>query len=91
MYGNVKEAGDSQLAVLEFGVPIPHKLLETERHMKQIRGMFRFNPDMPGALELVHPNKFLPNLRPVEDFQRRECRTLSVIDHRDAQIFKRLI
>jgi len=29
----------------------------------------RFNPDMPGAIELVHPNKFLPNLRPVEDFR----------------------
>lgn len=69
MYGDVKEAGDTQLAVLEFGVPIPHKLLETERHMKQIRSMFRFNPDMPGALELVHPNKFLPNLRPVDDFR----------------------
>ena len=37
--------------------------------MKQIRSMFRFNPDMPGALELVHPNKFLPNLRPVDDFR----------------------
>ena len=31
--------------------------------------MMRFNPDMPGAIELVHPNKFLPNLRPVEDFR----------------------
>ena len=31
--------------------------------------MNRFNPDMPGAIELVHPNKFLPNLRPVEDFR----------------------
>ncbi len=31
--------------------------------------MFRYNPDMPGALENVHPNKFLANLRPVEDFR----------------------
>ena len=31
--------------------------------------MHRFNPDMPGAIELVHPNKFLPNLRPVEEFR----------------------
>ena len=31
--------------------------------------MARFNPDMPGAIELVHPNKFLPNLRPVEEFR----------------------
>ena len=31
--------------------------------------MFRFNEDIPGALETVHPNKFLANLRPVEDFR----------------------
>ena len=37
--------------------------------MKTLRSMFRFNPDIPGAIELVHPNKFLPNLRPVEDFR----------------------
>jgi len=37
--------------------------------MKTVRSMMRFNPDMPGAIELVHPNKFLPNLRPVEDFR----------------------
>jgi hypothetical protein len=37
--------------------------------MKTIRYMARFNPDMPGAIELVHPNKFLPNLRPVEEFR----------------------
>jgi hypothetical protein len=37
--------------------------------MKTVRSMARFNPDMPGAIELVHPNKFLPNLRPVEDFR----------------------
>ena len=29
----------------------------------------RFNPDIPGSIEVVHPNKFLPNLRPVEDFR----------------------
>ena len=37
--------------------------------MKTVRSMMRFNPDMPGAIELVHPNKFLPNLRPIEDFR----------------------
>jgi len=31
--------------------------------------MYRVNTDIPGALELVHPNKFLPNLRPVEEFR----------------------
>ena len=29
----------------------------------------RFNPDIPGAIEMVHPNKFLANLRPIEDFR----------------------
>ena len=31
--------------------------------------MYRVNADIPGAIELVHPNKFLPNLRPVEEFR----------------------
>lgn len=31
--------------------------------------MFRVNTDIPGAIEVVHPNKFLPNLRPVEEFR----------------------
>ena len=31
--------------------------------------MMRVNTDIPGSLEVVHPNKFLPNLRPVEDFR----------------------
>ena len=29
----------------------------------------RFNKDIPGAIENVHPNKFIPNLIPVEDFR----------------------
>lgn len=69
MYGDVKVAGNSDLAVLDFGIPIPHQFLADEPTMKTVRSMMRFNPDMPGALELVHPNKFLPNLRPVEDFR----------------------
>ena len=31
--------------------------------------MYRVNTDIPGAIELVHPNKFLPNLRPMEEFR----------------------
>lgn len=69
MYGDIKEAGSSDLAVLEFGVPIPHSFLESDVDMKRLRYCFRFNNDIPGAIELVHPNKFLPNLRPVEDFR----------------------
>jgi len=37
--------------------------------MKTIRGLTRFNPDIPGAIELIHPNKFLAHLRPVEEFR----------------------
>jgi hypothetical protein len=37
--------------------------------MFKLRGQVRFNPDMPGSIEHVHPNKFMPNLRPVEEFR----------------------
>jgi len=37
--------------------------------MKTVRSLMRFNNDIPGAIELVHPNKFLANLRPIEDFR----------------------
>ena len=59
MYGDVRKAGDVQLRVLEFGTPIPFTFLSDEESMKRLRSMFRVNTDIPGALELVHPNKFL--------------------------------
>ena len=69
MYGNITKAGEVDLRVLDFGIPIPHRFLDNESHMKTLRDMYRFNPDIPGAIEVVHPNKYLPNLRPVEDFR----------------------
>lgn len=69
MYGDIKKAGDSQLKVLEFGIPIPFEFINDDDSMKKVRSMFRVNTDIPGAIELVHPNKFLPNLRPVEEFR----------------------
>lgn len=83
MYGDVRKAGDVQLRVLEFGTPIPFTFLADEESMKRLRSMFRVNTDIPGALELVHPNKFLASksdplsepfcvcvdLRPVESFR----------------------
>ena len=69
MYGDIREAGSTDLQVLEFGVPIPHAFLDSDVDMKRLRYCFRFNNDIPGAIELVHPNKFLPNLRPVEEFR----------------------
>jgi hypothetical protein len=59
MYGDIRKAGDAQLQVLEFGTPIPFEYLLDEDNMKKSRAMFRVNTDIPGALELVHPNKFL--------------------------------
>ena len=50
--------------------------------------MMRFNPDMPGALELVHPNKFLPNLRPIEDFRHTP---IIPISEKDIQANKKKI
>lgn len=61
MYGDIKKAGDSNLRVLEFGIPIPFETINDEETMKKFRQVFRYNPDMPGAIELVHPNKFLPS------------------------------
>ena len=61
MYGDLQKAGDSQLKVLEFGTPIPFDFVKDEEKMKRVRSMFRFNQDIPGAIELVHPNKFLPS------------------------------
>ena len=69
MYGNITKAGEIDLRVLDFGVPIPYEYVSDKSHMKTVRTMARFNPDIPGAIELVHPNKFLPNLRPIEDFR----------------------
>ena len=61
MYGDIQPAGQSGLKVLEFGIPIPYETLNDVETMKKYRDMFLFNPDMPGAIELVHPNKFLPS------------------------------
>ena len=71
--------------MLEFGIPIPHKFLDDESNMKNLRSMFRFNPDIPGAIELVHPNKFLPNLRPVDDFRQTPIIPISerdILEHK---------
>lgn len=69
MYGDIQKAGEVDLRVLDFGVPIPHQYLDNEEQMKFMRGMVRFNPDIPGAIELIHPNKFLAHLRPVDEFR----------------------
>jgi len=74
--------------VLDFGVPIPHRFLDNPENMKTVRSMMRFNPDMPGAIENVHPNKFIANLRPVEDFRHTP---IIPISEKDIQENKRKI
>jgi len=37
--------------------------------MTRIKSRFRYNPDLPGSIENVHPNKFIANLRPVDEFR----------------------
>jgi len=64
-------------------VPIPFEFVENEDSMKRVRSMFRVNTDIPGALEVVHPNKFLPNLRPVEEF-----RNTPIIPISEKELFK---
>jgi hypothetical protein len=61
MHGDIKQAGDCQLKVLEFSAPIPFELelLQDEDSMKRTRSMHRVNTDILGTLELVHPNKFI--------------------------------
>ena len=94
MYGDVRKAGEVNLKVLEFGIPIPYETINDPVIMKTIRTMARFNPDMPGAIELVHPNKFLPSnsrniiiffidLRPVEEFRHTPIIPISEKDLAD--------
>jgi len=82
MYGDIQKAGESQLKVLEFGVPIPFEFVGDEETMTKVRSMYRVNTDIPGALEVVHPNKFLPNLRPVEEFRHTPIIPISEKDLR---------
>jgi len=85
MYGDIRQAGDCQLKVLEFGTPIPFEIIADDDKMKQMRTYFRVNTDIPGALELVHPNKFLAHLRPVDEFRFTPLIPISDKDLRDNQ------
>ena len=70
MYGNSVEAGlVENHEVFKYGVPIPTELLKNEKMMNAIRSYYRYNIDLPGNLEDVHPLKFVPDLRPIEDFK----------------------
>lgn len=69
MYGNIVKAGETKHEVFEYGIPIPTEALKNEVVMNRVRRMARYNIDLPGNIEDVHPNKFIANLRPVEEFR----------------------
>ncbi len=46
----------------------PLGLIRNENYMSKVRKARQVNFDLPACIELEDPNRFLPNLRPVEDF-----------------------
>ena len=69
MYGDIVKAGDMYPKVFNYGVPIPLELIQDNKKMIDIRKSSRYNRDLPGNIEDVHPNKFIADLRPVEEFR----------------------
>ena len=65
----LNKAGMADPKLLQFGIPIPYDDIEDKTVMRDLRLSFKINLDMPGAMENVHPNKFIANLRPVEEFR----------------------
>lgn len=59
MYGSIVKAGDTKHEVFEYGVPIPMNHIKSDRVMKHLRSCARYNIDLPGNIEDVHPNKFI--------------------------------
>jgi hypothetical protein len=85
MYGDIRKAGSASLKVLQFGVPIPYDHLEDSLLMSDIRLHVTFNQDLPGAIENVHPNKFIANLRPVDEFRHTPLIPIPEKDLRELQ------
>lgn len=85
MYGDIKKAGTASLKVLQFGIPIPYDILEDKLVMSDLRLNVTFNQDIPGAIENVHPNKFIANLRPVEEFRHTPVIPISEKDLKELQ------
>ena len=83
MYGDKIDAGMIKHEVLEYGVPIPIDILKNEKMMEQIRYYHRYNVELPGNVEDVHPLKFIPDLRPVEEFRHTPIVPISDKDMND--------
>jgi len=83
MYGDMRIAGETYPKVFDHGVPIPLELIQNNKKMIEIRKSCRYNRDLPGNIEDVHPNKFIANLRPVEEFRHTPIVPLSDKDIKD--------
>jgi hypothetical protein len=59
MYGDIVKAGETKHVVFEYGIPIPTVQLDNVVIMKRLRRCVRYNIDLPGNIEDVHPNKFI--------------------------------
>lgn len=69
--------------VLDFGIPIPFNEINDVEIMNDIWVLAVYNPDIPGAIESVHPNKFIAHLRPVEEFRHTPVIPISEKDLAD--------
>lgn len=69
MYGNIVKAGEAYPKAFDHGVPIPLELIQDYKKMVILRKAFRYNRDLPGNIEDVHPNKFIADLTPVEEMR----------------------
>lgn len=88
MYGNKVDAGLVEHDVFKYGVPIPINVIKDEKTMKLIRSFYKYNIDLPGNVEDIHPLKFAPNLVPVEEFRYT---AINPIPEKDLQEYQKSI
>ena len=48
---------------------VPTYRLQNEKHMNQIRNTYQINFNIPGCVELIDPNRFIENLKPIDEFR----------------------
>lgn len=63
----------------------PAENLANEKYMAKVRNSREINFNMPGAIELEDVNRFIPDLRPIEDFPHTP---LVPIDSKATQLFE---
>lgn len=50
-------------------ISIPEKKLKDEKFMAVVRKTYSINLNLPGCIEIEDPNRFLPYVRPIEEFR----------------------